>query len=190
MKNLNGAFSVAKRELHSAERRFKAMTECESFEDMDIEWRGFLVSIEKVWKKIERAGVLINQGKFGQFQKPFKDQKKNDVLLSYILHARNSDEHSVQEVSSSLNQYSAIPIGFVNREMGQPDVFVPVNPAQKPSIQMDIKFELVDVVDRGKTYRPPWGNTVPGPISPVEAADRALSFYREYMSAFVGEFGT
>lgn len=190
MKNSSGALGVAKRELNSAERRYKAMAKCQSFEDMDIEWRGFLVSIEKVWKKIERAGVLVNQGKFGQFQKPFKERKKNERLLSYILHARNSDEHTVQEVSSSLNNYTAIPIGFVNRKMGQPDVFVPMNPAETPSIQMDIKFELVDVTDRGKAYRPPWGTVVPGPISPEEAADRTLGFYREYMAAFVEKFGT
>ena len=42
--------------------------------------------------------------------------------------------------------------------MGKPDVFVPINPSGKPSIQMDMKFELVDVVDRGQTYSPPWGN--------------------------------
>lgn len=184
------ALAVAKRELRAAERHNEAMKKCDSFEDMDIEWRGFLVSIEKVWKKIERAGVAINQGKFGLLQKPFKERKKNDRLLSYILHARNSDEHSVQEVSSHLNQYTAVPIGIVHRSMGQADVFEPVNPSGRPSVQMDIKFELVDVTDRGKTYRPPWGSVVPGPISPIEAAEKALGFYREYMAAFVEKFGT
>ncbi|NVN81105.1 MULTISPECIES: hypothetical protein [Vibrio] len=189
MGKLSGAFSVAKRELSAAERHFKNMKECESFDDMDIEWRGFIVSIEKVWKKIERAGVAVNRGKFGQFQKPYKAQKKQDRLLNYILHARNSDEHSVQEVTGHLSNYSCTPIGIVQRTMGKPDVFVPVNPLRKPAIKMDIKFELVDVTDRGQAYSPPWGNGVPGPMSPVEAAETALNFYRNYMNAFVAEFG-
>ncbi|WIO75437.1 hypothetical protein QP938_05910 [Porticoccaceae bacterium LTM1] len=190
MSKTNSALAVAKRELRAAERYHDAMAKCNSFEDVDIEWRGFLVSIEKVWKKIERAGVAINQGEFSQFQKPFKERKKSDQLLSYILHARNSDEHSVQEVTDYLNNYSAIPIGIMQRSMGRPDVFVPVNPAGRPMAQMDIKFELLDVVDRGITYRPPWGNCVSGPISPMEAAREALVFYREYMSSFEEWFTT
>ncbi|EKB1982572.1 hypothetical protein ONF77_004530 [Vibrio parahaemolyticus] len=189
MSKNSAAFSVAKRELSAAERHLKKMKECDSFEDMDIEWRGFLVSIEKVWKKIERAGVAVNQGRFSQFQKPYKLQKKHDRLLSYILHARNSDEHSVQEVSGYLSHYSFVPMGIVSRGMGKPDVFVPINPSGKPSTQMDMKFELVDVVDRGQTYSPPWGNQAPGPMSPIEAADTALNFYRNYMNAFTNEFG-
>lgn len=189
MGKLCGAFSVAKRELSAAERHLKNMKECKSFDDMDIEWRCFIVSIEKVWKKVERAGVAVNSGKFGKFQKPYKLQKKQDRLLNYILHARNSDEHSVQEVTEHLSNYSFTPMGMVQRTVGKPDVFVPVNPSGKPAIEMDIKFELANVTDRGQTYTPPWGSRAPGPMSPVEAAEIALDFYRGYMDAFIAEFG-
>lgn len=188
MSNKIGAFSVARREITAAERHLTNMRSCESFEDMDIEWRGFLVSIEKVWKKVERAGVTVNRGKFGKFQKPYKDFKKNDKLLNYILHARNSDEHSVQEITEHLNSYSFVPMGYVKRTMGQPDEFLDINPQKHPSINLKIKFELSDVTDRGVNYSPPWGHRLPGPISPIEAAEIALGFYQAYMDAFTEEF--
>lgn len=190
MAKLKGAFSVAKRELSAAERHLKKMKKCDDFDGMDIEWRGFLVSIEKVWKKIERAGVAINHGKFGKFQQPYKLGKKQDRLLNYILHARNSDEHSVQEVAEHLSHYSYTPVGMVQRSMSKPDVFISVNPLERPPIEMDIKFECLGVTDRGKTYFPPWGRIAPGPISPIEAAETALVFYREYMNAFVSNFNS
>lgn len=188
MGKLNAAFSVAKRELYAAERHLRNMKESKSFDDMDIEWRGFIVSIEKVWKKIERAGVSINNGRFGKFQKPYKSQKKQDKLLNYILHARNSDEHSIQEITEHLSNYSFVPVGMVQRTQGKPDIFIPVNPSSNPAIEIDIKFELTEVTDRGEKYSPPWGSKAPGPISPIEAAELALDFYKNYMEKFIAEF--
>jgi len=186
----NNAFSVAKRELKAAERHLANMRECESFEEMDREWRGFLVSIEKVWKKAERGGVGINNGKFSKFQKPFKDYKKKDKLLSYILHARNSDEHSIQEVVGHLKHYSCVPISIV-RAVGQEGKIIAVNPLGPPLLEMENKFELVGVADRGVDYSPPWSkDPVVGRMSPVEAADTAIAFYRNYMAAIEREFLT
>ncbi|WP_188008821.1 hypothetical protein [Grimontia hollisae] len=186
---MSGSIKVAKRELAAADRHLRSMHECDTFEDMDREWRGFLVSIEKVWKKAERYGVSVNQGRFSQFQKPYKEFKKNSHLLSYILQARNSDEHSIQEVVETKTNYSVIPLGFMERTMNEPDRFIPINPGGKPMLTMPIKFELKAIENRGEVYQPPWSeNKVTGIMSPIEAATEALHFYTEYMTKIETDF--
>ncbi|MFA6011587.1 MAG: hypothetical protein WC799_16485 [Desulfobacteraceae bacterium] len=87
----------AKRELDAAERAIERMTQAMSIEELEDEWKAFLNTIEKCWIKTERVCQHV-KNKFQPWQGNYTNERKNDPLLRYIKHARNSDQHTIQEV--------------------------------------------------------------------------------------------
>ena len=97
----------AKGELRQAEKALKRMSQAESFEDLEDEWRIFLGSIEKCWIKAERGCQQI-RNQFQPWQGKFARDRKKDPLLKYLKHARNSDHHTIQETLQEKDASSSL----------------------------------------------------------------------------------
>jgi len=85
-----------KRELQTAKRAIENMKNAHDFETLEDEWRIYLNAIEKFWVKSERV-CSPEHAKFQPWQGFYTKQRKKDPLLKYLKHARNSDQHSIQE---------------------------------------------------------------------------------------------
>ncbi len=99
----------AKRELLASEKAIERMSQAKSFEDLEDEWKIYLNSIEKCWVKVERACQHV-RNKFQPWQGTFARQRKKDPLLRYIKHARNSDQHTIQENMEEKNASSSMSV--------------------------------------------------------------------------------
>lgn len=87
----------ARRELDGATAAFKRMKEASSLDDFESAWRSYLASVNRVWSKLE-ALAKKTAGRFQPWLGERSTVRKEDMLLRYLLHARNSDEHTLTEV--------------------------------------------------------------------------------------------
>ena len=109
-----------------------------SFSEYEAAWRDFLGRIERVWTKIEAAMSQVEG--WQSVQSRVVAERRNDPLLSYVVQARNVDEHTIQDVTAdwraSLNA----------TQIGPGQVRLEWKPWDRP---------LLPVRNRGVIYAPP-----------------------------------
>jgi hypothetical protein len=76
------------------------------FEEFELAWRNFLLEASSVYSKLEQGAK--SSGKSRAWFGRVKHVRKNDELLSYIHHARNTEEHSL-EGSTNRTEITAKP---------------------------------------------------------------------------------
>jgi hypothetical protein len=108
-------------------------------------WAAFLLHFERIFHRLEAAAGGKGDAWYGRVEQ----FRKKDPLLSYLLHARNVDEHGLKMVTRR-------GPGFI-REVGAE----PMDPS-RPETGMRVTLEvqdphvaLVDVIDRNVTYAVP-----------------------------------
>ena len=71
-----------------------------SYEDSESAWSDFLISTNGVYSKLEQGSKSTGRGTawFGRV----KNVRKSDWLLSYMHHARNSEEHGLEDVTKRM----------------------------------------------------------------------------------------
>ncbi len=179
----------AKRELIAAEKSIKRMTKSKTIEDLEDEWKNYLNSVEKCWVKAERACQHI-RNKFQPWQGEFANERKKDPLLKYIKHARNSDQHTIQEgmqkkyASSSMYIEGGPGITHIERLEIRNGRLVEYR-GNKPLIIENLpnRVELLRVKDGSKWYNPPKTHKqvkLPWP-APVDVAVLGLEYYRNFI---------
>lgn len=170
----------ASKELIAAVDFYQKMIEHQmgDFATFDSAWREFLQKIERVWNKAQ-AGVHLRKG-WKKLESELVKQRTDDQLLNYLRHARNADEHSLQQVSTdwiaNLRASDVAP-GSVKVEW---DIW------DRP---------LLPVKNRGITYNPPTehlGQSIlsrlkKGTAEPIVLADLALHFYRNMLDRIIIE---
>ena len=139
----------------------------QAFSEYEAAWREVLRRLERVWSKTQ-AAVHERPG-WSKIQSEVASLRKNDPLLQYIVHARNADEHSIQDMAKEYEwNLSATP---------QPEgVVFRWSPWDRP---------LLPVMNRGVTYQPPrvhLGNSIEhlfgkGKAEPRVVAELAMRFY-------------
>ena len=179
----------AKRELVAAERAIDRMSMATSIEDLEDEWNCYLNAIEKSWVKAERACQHIRNS-FQPWQGKFSRERKKDALLKYIKHARNSDQHSIQEgvgkkdASSSMYVEGGPDVTHIERLEIRDGKLVEYR-GNKPLIIENLpnRIELLRVKDRGKWYNPPKTHKQVKLLwpSPIDVAVLGLEYYRNFI---------
>jgi hypothetical protein len=92
----NHPLRFAAREFSRANNAYKELVGIPAFREYERSWRTFLHHIERVWNKTQ----AISKGRphWQKIESETTFLRKNDPLLLYITHARNSDEHSISEL--------------------------------------------------------------------------------------------
>ena len=170
----------ASKELIAAVDFYKKMLEHHlgDFAAFDSAWREFLQKLERVWNKAQ-AGVHDQPG-WSRLESEFNRLRSDDPLLRYLRHARNADEHSLQQVSTDWNASLRVS------DAGPGSVKVEWEPWDRP---------LLPVVNRGVAYQPPkehLGQSIEpklkqGTAAPIVVADLALHFYRNLLDRIIIE---
>ncbi len=186
----------AKRELKIAEKAIERMTQAEDIEDLEDEWKIYLNAIEKVWVKVER-GCQHVRNKFQPWQGAFARERKKDALLKYIKHARNSDQHTLEEVMQKKDASSSM---FIEGGEGVThiDSLIIKNGAvveyrgNKPLVIENLpnRVELLRVKDSNKWYNPPKSHKQIKLIwpAPVDVAVLGLEYYRDFIAQAEAKF--
>lgn len=184
----------SRRHLENARHAVARMRAAASFDAYEAAWRQFLQEMNKVWKKVELE--CKKNTKFNGWRAKYVVLRTTDPLLCYVLHARNSDEHTLTEITKrvpgsiaisappetgvlhirSLTMYAGGAIEYD----GSPAVFKVTH----PSVQLECVF------DRGIWYEVPdshLGENL-NETAPLSIAERAVTFYADYVGAAEKEF--
>lgn len=94
--NTNG-LNQAKSALAKCTSAFDTLERSKKLDDVASAWSDFLLSSARVYTKLKAGtkGHGISEAWFGRITK----ERKDDPLLQYIHQARNTDEHSIEEIA-------------------------------------------------------------------------------------------
>ncbi|WP_312921072.1 hypothetical protein [Stutzerimonas nitrititolerans] len=196
MNATSASLNQAKRELITAQRAIERMREAASIEDLEDDWRVYLAAIEKCWIKVERA-CQHARSSFQPWQGKYANERKKNALLRYLKHARNSDQHSIQEclgkkeASSSMYVEGGPGVTYIEHLEIRNGQLVEYR-GNKPLIIENLpnRVELLPVKDSNKWYNPPkefndikllWP-------SPLDVAVLGLEFYENFVQAAEEKF--
>jgi hypothetical protein len=174
----------ARKRLAEAFSSLEQLDRATTWDEFDSAWTRFLTAINATYNILGASsrGDLKSEGWFGKIQ----GQRRGDDLLSYLLHARNSNDHGVEQVlerdpartevgRGARHVYIdelVIEQGKIKTLRGSQDGG-PIRVEHIPE-----KISLRPVVDRGVTYNPPksfLGKTIPD-HSPQAVGKVALEF--------------
>ena len=93
--------------LESAKRALSDLEIAETFPESDRAWSELLVQANRVFLKLKEGAK--GNGRAEAWFGRVVNHRKNDPLLQYLHHARNSDEHSLAEVKPPRKPLSVDP---------------------------------------------------------------------------------
>lgn len=154
----------ARRRLKEAFEAFEALERERSWESFETQWTRLLTSLNSVYCILEHSskGAPKSEGWFSRVL----GQRRSDELLSYLMHARNANDHGIAEVLRL--EPGGVGIGS-NRGGGAVIKNLKIGPGgrienlegwQLDGSPLEITVRapravLVPVTDRGITYKPP-----------------------------------
>jgi len=179
-------FRQARVEINSAERAILLMKNSKTFDKFEEAWKSFLNNIEKCRVKVERA-CQHKRNLFQPWQGKFITLRKKDPLLRYIKHARNVDQHTIEEIVKHTPGWSGlrhtgrsgyvkslkIANNVITEYIGSPLVI-----ENHPS-----RIDLLRVKDSGNWYNPPTSHLDKNleQRDPISIAQTGLEFYRQFL---------
>ena len=184
------ALEFSKIELSQAQQRVDKMRIARSFEEFETAWKEFLLYLEKIWIKSERECQDF-KAKFEPWQGKFKNLRRNDPLLSYLKNARDSEQHSIEQIVE--RQPGLLRRArFVNPNGGFVKKMV-INSGELTEYEGDpllVEFTperaiVKSVTNSGRIYNPPInhrGKSLADPKDPIEIAYLGLKFYTQYLN--------
>ena len=176
------AVTQAKEKLERAKSAIIKLQHSKTFAERSASWADFLVASSGVYSKLEQ-GSKSNGKSTAWFGRKKHDRKKNP-LLSYIHHARNTEEHGIAPTTERKNGSLTISGDFsLKGDIGSggtlnitplPDGRFPVVEIEKPTII------LVGVTDDrfGDSFDPP-NEHLGTPLSnnsPLTVANLAIAY--------------
>jgi hypothetical protein len=171
----------ANQETERAAVSLETMKSATDRQDFARAWSDFLSASHRTFSKLEQAAKTSGTSK-AWFGRKVHD-RRNDPLLSYIHHARNVDEHGLEDSASPGYRLGNPRLERVAEYRGRATrvvnyVFRDIHADGSTSV-------LHPVVDRGVTYPPPdehMGTPIENP-SAVIVGDLAIA----YLQAMVAE---
>lgn len=155
--------AAATRELKRAARAARHISTAENLDEAEDAWEDFLTHANRFYLKMR--GACHGQGIDWKWWKSRMDERRDDPLLAYIHHARNSDTHRLEDITER------VPAGpFVLHIQGVGTVNYSGPEHLRP----------LPVTDRGEVYQPPithFGERLNYPHA-GELATRALLYFQ------------
>lgn len=171
------------KQLERAESYIEKMASSKTLEEYEEHWKDFLHNLERAWNKLTHH--LNRSPKYESWKERHRTVKlrKSDSLLSYLVNARGAEEHTVEDITRQQSggvginpaYGNTLHINYMTINNGQ--IFID----SKEPIKVDFmpnRLELIDVVNRGRTYYIPTSHldTPFKPTTPLKLRSLALSF--------------
>ncbi|MEQ6916558.1 hypothetical protein [Halomonas aquatica] len=183
-----------KQELDRAKEQIEAMENSESLDDLEHHWALFLHFIERVWNKSQAHFKHLPawEGWKGQYE----NMRRRDSLVSYLRHARNADQHSIEEITGRLPGATTI-----RNSSGEPITIKKLNvtgggqATYEADGPLDVDFtpskvKLIPVTNYGTTFNPPTIHH-DQPVDPTDVigiAKTGAAFYEDMLDAAIRKF--
>jgi hypothetical protein len=92
------AVEQAKTKLRKAEKSLETLKAADGYDAAEEAWSDFLLAASTIYSKLEQGSKAkgSSAGWFGRKKK----ERKDDPVLRYLHHARNSDEHGIERVAA------------------------------------------------------------------------------------------
>jgi hypothetical protein len=147
------------------------------FASVEKAWSTFLVTNGRVFTKLEQGSK--SSSKSVAWWREKLCQRRRDALLCYLWHARNADEHTIEEITERQDTKKTIvqPKSRIVTLMEQGLIGSPIAPLEAIETTL-VNVRLRDVMDRGMLYVTP-GEHLGIPIldaSPANVASLALAY--------------
>jgi hypothetical protein len=150
------AVDVARTEYTRAVENAALIRTANDFAKIENAWAAFLVAAGRVYTKLEQGSKISAKSKAWWGKK--LHERRTDPLLCYVWHARNADEHTLQQITE--RQDTSVKFvepteqddGALHEAMkGETRPWVPL--ALTEIVWAHVKF--LDVIDRGVRYSAP-----------------------------------
>jgi hypothetical protein len=177
-------------ELGLARALVEDMRRARSLEELEGFWKRYLQHLDRVWNKAEAH--YSKSPKWSGWHGKYAKARKQDQLLKYLMQSRNSDEHSIDEITEKMPGFMAINgTGPGNRLHIERMVIAGGRmtefKASTPFLikQAASKVRLLPVENRGVIYSPPrehLGDPI-GTDDLVQMATKGIEFYAGFLFA-------
>jgi hypothetical protein len=183
------SLQASKSELQRAKQSLAELKSSNDFKHFEDKWRDLLNYLEKCWIKSERECQHL-KNRFQPWQGSFHALRRSDPLLKYLKHARDCDNHSVQEIVDKIPgrttgnfinprggyiERMVIEKGVVKEYSGDPMIFE----------FKSGKVEAKGVQNLGQSFTPPLyhrGKPLNNSKDPIEIAELGIAFYEDYLN--------
>lgn len=183
-------FEEAKSELERAVRYSKKLGATRNLVEVSDCWKAYLDTIVKVRNKITSGTNAIctddNAAKSWTGQYEAKIRKSD--LWSYLLHARNADNHGMKAILASSEGHLRLSSGgvtHISKMVVTKNGLAITFSGQPPNVEIAPgKTYPISVVDRGNTYSPPNEN-----VELFHLAQGGVAFLELWLVETVRKFG-
>ncbi len=113
--------AAARREMTRATRAIRRLTHADSLEDAEDAWVDFLNHANRIYLKLRAA--CHGQGVDWMWWKKKMDERRDDALLCYVHHARNTDTHRLDQTAASVGgqaQFLLKPLPVIDHGITYP----------------------------------------------------------------------
>jgi hypothetical protein len=187
------ALEHVRKRLEKATAAVSALENSTSLDEAEEAWSDFLATASTIYSKLEQGSKTSgpSAGWFGRKKK----ERKDDELLSYLHHARNSDEHGIADITRRKPGGWGIAGGGKYRIDGvigpQTDLRVTHLGGEPPRLIVDRpSIQLIPVTDNryGDTFSPPTRHmgTALADISPLAIAKLGHTYLKRLLEEAAG----
>jgi hypothetical protein len=173
-------------ELAKARSTIEVMRNTTALEDFEEGWKEFLGRIERVWNKA--SNHFCKSPKWNGWKGKFEGLRRSDPLLSYLVNARGTDEHTVNEITGKepggigINPAEGNSLYIEHMEINNGNIFI--KSPQKIKINfLPSRTTLLPITNRGRTYSVPTTH-LGKPVDPknvIAIAEAGAQFYENFL---------
>lgn len=173
-------------ELARARDAIQAMRNAKTLDEFEDHWKAFLGRLQRVWNKA--ASHFRQSPKWDGWKGQFQHLRDTDPLLLYLVHARNADEHTVQEILGK--EPPGIGIGpaegnwlRIERMVVKDGNFFVKSLHPVKIVFFPERTKLLPVTNRGITYPVPTTH-LDKPVDPmnvIAVAEAGAQFYEHFL---------
>lgn len=151
-------------------------------------WEPFLRHLDRVWNKGE--AYFSRSPRWQGWKAPYLRARSKDPLITYLVQARNADEHQIEEITEAENsnltinpaQGQSMKINMTMGRRGEIAHFESDVPARFDFYPGRVK--LLPVTNRGQTFQPPTSH-LGQPIDVnnlVDIAEKGFRYYENFLT--------
>jgi hypothetical protein len=100
------AIQLCLKKLEKAQSALQRLEHAKNLKETEAAWSDLLMAAASIYSKLEQASKLT--GKTTAWYGRVKHERKTDTLLSYIHHARNADEHGLEDITKVASRQAVL----------------------------------------------------------------------------------